>query len=236
MPRRALAFTLIELLVVISIIALLIGILLPALAAARRTATRMRCQANLRTVHQTFHAYAAEHDGEVPIGYRGGTMQWNTMIYSNTTDIYVLFGHLYKAGYMNEPAAFYCPAETNPGQMFNTPENPWPPPDIDPDLTGIQSGYASRPVEDWEWGEWPDEMPLLDDLRREAIFADTVGTVERVDSRHGTGVNALYGDSAVRWVPRHFFDEPLSASTHISIDGEFNDEQWQIWQIFDDAR
>lgn len=55
-------FTLVELLVVISIIALLIALLLPALSAAREAGIRVNCLAHLRQVGMAFHSYADDYN------------------------------------------------------------------------------------------------------------------------------------------------------------------------------
>jgi len=63
---RRKGFTLVELLVVIGIIAVLMGVLLPALNAVKRTAQRVVCGTNLSGLGRAILLYANDHGGEYP--------------------------------------------------------------------------------------------------------------------------------------------------------------------------
>jgi prepilin-type N-terminal cleavage/methylation domain-containing protein len=72
---RKKAFTLIELLVVISIIALLIAILMPALNRAREQAKAVQCMSNIRQMATAMALYAEDHDGAI-MGMSYGEKYW----------------------------------------------------------------------------------------------------------------------------------------------------------------
>lgn len=75
-PRKSRGFTLIELLVVIAIIALLIGILLPALGAARATARSLVDQSQLRSLGQGQNFYASDNDDYYSCASTSGWSGW----------------------------------------------------------------------------------------------------------------------------------------------------------------
>jgi prepilin-type N-terminal cleavage/methylation domain-containing protein/prepilin-type processing-associated H-X9-DG protein len=70
--RRKAGFTLVELLVVIGIIAVLIGILLPALQKARAQANSIWCQSNMRQIGMAMVQYAQNYHDSLPIAYWDG--------------------------------------------------------------------------------------------------------------------------------------------------------------------
>lgn len=114
--RNNRAFTLIELLVVISIIALLVGILLPALGAARRTAKRSVCASNERQCAIGTIAYATDNKELIPNLNLAGASQDRV---GNFTAFYVTgragkaygLGILYAANYIGAAETFYCPTQ-----------------------------------------------------------------------------------------------------------------------------
>ena len=108
LPLPGRAFTLIELLVVIAIIAILAGMLLPALGRAKETGKRIACVNNLKQLSLSLQMYADDHEGK--LGVRQLPNGWPTQLRDGYKDLRLLA----------------CPSDgPNPATGLNNPAQ-WP--------------------------------------------------------------------------------------------------------------
>lgn len=126
-------FTLIELLVVISIIALLLSVLMPALSKARGAARRVICMSNQKQIAMAAVAYAAANKDTTPML----RYNWNNnpnmpidqrQVYGNfirwmDLDVWLGPGLLYKHNYIADGKVMYCPFV--PSNTVMSWENQW---------------------------------------------------------------------------------------------------------------
>lgn len=112
------AFTLVELLVVISIIAVLLAVLIPAMNKAREQAQVTVCASNLKQNQLSLSFYANENKGYWPkTDYGWHTPQFYVL---NTANVNGPLYYLWLTGYVPEPKSWYCP-----GSFRYTFEDNW---------------------------------------------------------------------------------------------------------------
>lgn len=106
MKRKEKTFTLIELLVVIAIIAILAGLLMPALAKARDKARQINCMNNIKQIVLSCKMYAQDWDDMYPIGCKLSEITTTDGVLGKN---YGGFDALRRSGDIKESKIFICP-------------------------------------------------------------------------------------------------------------------------------
>ncbi len=106
-------FTLIELLVVIAIIAILAGMLLPALSKAKSKATGISCLSNTKQLTLAAHLYGVDYNDSIPPNYLSDTNAWiggNVLSLPGATNIWdIRNGRLFP--YNGSEKIYTCPSD-----------------------------------------------------------------------------------------------------------------------------
>ena len=106
--KKSRGFTLIELLVVIAIIAILAGMLMPALQQAREKARRTNCASNLKQIGTSLKTYAIDFQGKFPIGYSNLASIKTAPLSQGAAGLEVLRGY----DYLTDYNVYVCPSST----------------------------------------------------------------------------------------------------------------------------
>ena len=179
--RTARGFTLVELLIVVGVIALLIGILIPAVAKAREYSRRVGCLANLHAFATALYTYAENYSDHLPNGNPPGV--WTDS--AGATQVLVDFAAIY----MPTPISFHCPTDTDPVPMAITTADY-----SVPDSARVSYEFYSV----WWAPEFGPTVRQLDGRAPLMWDLDSAANTSPIKNHQGGG-NVLYADGHADW-------------------------------------
>lgn len=241
--KRPAGFTLIEMLVVIAIIGVLIAILLPALGAARRSASATKCLSHHRSLAQAVQMYTVDFEGYFPQPFQDSgldqgsdTSRKTSALWFNALDDYL--GQLSEDDYSSADERNYNEFKQDP--VYNT---------FGED-TGQTGGNGSRTIKmNQNFGELAGGVGNFQfhKLTSLASPTETVVFFDGVSKDMGLSINstantAFHGDESWAYV-RHggsvnvaFADAHASAVKQQTQDDSIGSVQYKSWFDEPDAR
>ena len=206
MRKWLMAFTLIELLVVIAIIAILAGLLLPALARAREEGRKSVCKENCSQVGKAIYAYTQNNEDRYPFSPKPS----NAPDVAYEVDAMTSIGLLYPQ-YLYTAKPFRCPStENEPYLIENTPAG-----------GAYELSNRNYTLTDTSYGYDCRIYPAA--VSNHAIYADMDGSYQynrdTATQNHEGGQNVLYVDGAVQWKGNNYV-------SNCPLDNIYTEDAW----------